>query len=84
MNAKIQIALVITLLFMALANSLLIAAFLLNSDKVEVLHDQLLVSESKLETRNDDYNRLLEKVGGADIPKVVPFVTPRPGKLGDK
>jgi hypothetical protein len=75
----------ITLLacLLAASNLVLIVAFMVNNDKVEALHDQLIASEARLESRTADYNNLLEKVGGADVPKV-PYAPKRPGNLGDK
>lgn len=64
-------------------NALLVIVVLLNNDKVEVMHDQLIAVEAKLESRTADYNNLLERIGGADVPKV-PYTPKRPGSLGDK
>ncbi len=81
METKHALILVLACLLLAASTTALVCDKLLVGDKVETLHDQLLISESKLEARNEDYNRLLEKVGGADFS---PYVAPLPGKPGAK
>ncbi len=81
METKHALILVLACLLLAACTTALVCDKLLVGDKVEVLHDQLLIAESKLETRNEDYNRLLEKIGGADF---TPYVPLPQGKSGAK
>lgn len=71
----------VSLLILVLGNFFLIMYAVANHDKVDSLHDQLLISESKLEQLQGDYKDLLEKVNGH--PDFKPYVIPN-GKLGDK
>lgn len=81
MNAKQITILVVAILFLSVANLFFVGYFFMQKDQLDSLHDQLLISESKLEQLQADHKVLLEKVNAH--PDFQPYVLPT-GKVGDK
>lgn len=58
----------LTVVLLAAVDLILLASSVTTTDKVEVMHDQLIIAESKMEAYKASYEGLLERVGGANIP----------------
>ncbi len=60
------------------------ANLMTSNDKVSAMHDQLVTAQADAATYKDAYAKLLEKVGGSNVPISPVVPKPRPGNLGDK
>lgn len=76
MNAKHTTALIACILILLLLDGCLTFLYVNSGDKAEMLHDRVLIAETKADQLQENYNKLLERVGGSD--SFTPYIPMHP------